>query len=161
MLQTRRKIRGDLGGGAAQSRASVILIHSLFAGALVGLPSLGCSSPSDHAGSSAVDSGELCAAQFDAIEKRCPIGADKDANVAGCKEQQRDYAGIGCQASFDAWLLCTSKPGYDCTQDSGCETQQNGYFICQSQAVQRTGCVRLGTQDTTRCTDAAKPYAFG
>jgi len=89
------------------------------------------------------------------------IGADsKDANVEDCKQQQRDYAGIGCQASFDAWLVCTSKPGYDCTHDSGCESQQNGYFICQSQAVQRTGCVRLGTQDTTRCTDAAKPYAF-
>lgn len=106
-------------------------------------------------------SGSLCEQQFDANEPKCPLGAaSKDANVQDCMLQERELAGEGCQAQFDAWLVCTTKPGYDCEQDTGCETTQNAYFSCQSQAVQRTGCVRLGAQDTTRCADAAQPYAF-
>ncbi len=142
-----------------------------------GLTALACGSPDDGkspgaggtgaaggtsaAGGTAANSGDLCSAQFDAIEKKCPIGADsKDANVADCQQQQQDYDGNGCRKQFDAWLTCTTKSSYDCTQDTGCETAQNGYFTCQSQAVQRTGCVRLGAQDTLRCTESAKPYAF-
>jgi hypothetical protein len=90
------------------------------------------------------------------------VGADaKGVTVDDCKEQQRQYAGIGCQDEFDAWLECTTQSGYDCDGDTGCESPQNGYFVCQSQAVQRTGCVRLASQDAARCSDAAKPFAFG
>jgi hypothetical protein len=106
-------------------------------------------------------SGGLCEQQFDSIEQTCPVGAaSKAANVQDCLLQEREFAGIGCQPPFDAWLVCTTQPGYDCNADTGCETTQTAYFACQSQAVLRTGCVRLGAQDTTRCADAAKPYAF-
>ncbi len=96
------------------------------------------------------------------MEKKCPIGADsKDANVQACQADQQDYAGIGCLTQFNSWLTCTaSNAAYDCETDTGCETSQASYFGCQSQAVQRTGCVRLGSQDKMRCSDASKPYAF-
>jgi len=107
-------------------------------------------------------SSDLCSQQFDTLEKKCPVGADSKAgNVAACQADQQDFAGIGCLTQFNSWLTCTAtNPAYDCEADTGCETSQNSYFTCQSQAVQRTGCVRLGSQDTARCSDAAKPYAF-
>ena len=124
-----------------------------------------CSSPvesgKDEGGNTAIPSAELCAAQYDAMEKSCPTGNDKDREVAFCKGDQQDYAGEGCQDEYDAWLQCTTGSGYHCQDDTGCETAQAGYSTCQSQAVQRTGCVRLGPQDATRCSDASKPYAFG
>ncbi|MEO8906419.1 MAG: hypothetical protein ABI488_27560 [Polyangiaceae bacterium] len=61
---------------------------------------------------------------------------------------------------LDTWLVCTTKPGYDCQADTGCETTQNAYFACQSQATLKTGCVRLASHDTTECSAASKPYAF-
>jgi len=145
-------------------REGVRLIHALWFAALMGSSVFACSSASDGgggaAGASAV-AGDPCEAQFDAIEKKCPVGAaSKDANVQDCQRQERGLAGIGCQAPFDAWLVCTTKSGYDCQQDRGCEAPQADYFTCQSLATQRTGCVRLAAQDTTRCSDASKPYAF-
>lgn len=126
---------------------------------LSGVLASACSS--DAGGGTSIPSAELCAAQFDAFEKQCPRGADqKDASVQICKEDQHDFLGIGCQDEYDAWLECTIGSGYSCTNDTGCEGPQMGYFKCQSQAVQRTGCVRLGAQDTERCSDAAKPFAF-
>jgi hypothetical protein len=120
----------------------------------------GCASSKGDAGPGpSIPTEALCEAQFDALETVCPVG-NKDVHVADCQQQQRHYAGIGCQDEFDAWLQCTTTPGYHCADDTGCEVSQNGYFACQSQAVQRTGCVRLGAQDTERCSDAAKPFAF-
>ena len=123
-----------------------------------------CSSPGNGEGggngATNVTSQELCAAQFDALERRCPLGNPKDASVDICKRDQREYAGIGCLNEYDAWLRCTTGSGYSCADDTGCEAVQSGYFGCQSRAAQRTGCVRLTAQDTTRCSDSAKPYAF-
>jgi hypothetical protein len=138
---------------------------------------VGCGTPSDDkntgsggatasggsasGGSGPTSGADLCGAQFDAMEAKCPLGADsRAANVADCQQQQRDYDGNGCRQQFDAWLVCTTKPPYDCANDTGCETTQAGYFMCQSRAVQRTGCVRLGPQDVLRCSDPTKPYAF-
>lgn len=122
-----------------------------------------CSSP-DNSGdggpSTTNPSADPCGAQFDAMEKGCPTGNERDVSVEICKSDERMYAGIGCQDEFDAWLQCTAGSGYRCAEDKGCEVPQAGYFMCQSQAVQRTGCVRLGAQDITRCSDSAKPYAF-
>ena len=132
----------------------------------LGFGAIACAS-TDHGNSgdpgTPGNSSQLCEEQFDAMEKKCPVGADsKDANVEDCQAAQQNFAGIGCLAQFDSWLSCTAtNPRYDCTTDSGCETSQGSYFSCQSQAVQRTGCVRLGgNQDATRCSDSAKPYAF-
>src|SRR4051812_10461089 len=123
-----------------------------------------CSSP-DHSGDgggggATNPSADPCGAQFDAMEKDCPSGNEKDVSVEICKGDEREFAGVGCQDEYDAWLRCTAGSGYRCADDRGCEAAQAGYFMCQSQAVQRTGCVRLGAQDTTRCSDSAKPYAF-
>jgi len=110
-------------------------------------------------GASGAASSGPCRQQSEALAVSC--GIDVETNTADCEAHERLYAGVGCQDAFDAWLLCTTKPGYDCDQDTGCESSQNGYFSCQSRAVQRTGCVRLGgEQDAMRCTDATKPYAF-
>jgi hypothetical protein len=142
---------------------------------LLGLVTLACSSSgggspatggstgasgSTGSGGSTSDA-DLCSAQFDATNVGCPLpAASKDPNVQECVVQQRDFAGIGCESQFNAWLQCTTTPAYHCQDDTGCETTQGGYFTCQSQATQRTGCVRLASQDPTRCSDATKPYAF-
>lgn len=155
-----------------------------FTGIVLGCSALACSSSDKHesgaagasstagasnaggaagsGGASGAGSASLCSAQFDAMAGTCGLTAnDRDANVQDCLDQEKGYAGIGCADEFDAWLRCTTTPAYDCTQDTGCEFSQNAYFSCQSQAVQRTGCVRLGAaQDAQRCTDASKPYTF-
>jgi hypothetical protein len=140
-----------------------------------GLVTLGCSSASDGGSSGSAGAGaaaggagatsssdaNLCSQQYDAMNVKCPLPAgSKDANVNSCLADQRDFAGIGCESQYDAWLVCTTKSGYNCQDDTGCETTQGAYFGCQSQATVRTGCVRLGSQDPTRCTDTSKPYAF-
>ena len=124
-----------------------------------------CGSPDDSnekgGAKTTIASADLCAAEFDALEKTCPSGNDRAESVEICKGQQHDYTGQGCDDDYDAWLECTAGSGYDCAKDTGCESAQTGYFTCMSQAVQRTGCVRLGPQDTTRCSaDASKPFAF-
>lgn len=120
-----------------------------------------CGSGEDPGNGTSIPSAELCAAQFDAFEDECPQGAEnKDARVQSCKVNQRDYAGIGCQDEFDAWLQCTTGSGFSCQDDTGCEQPQSGYFLCRSQAAQRTGCSRLASQDPDRCSDPAKPFAF-
>lgn len=123
-----------------------------------------CSGPDDSGnggnGGTTIPSAELCAAQFDAVEDACPTGNEKDASVEICKADQRGYASIGCQDEYDAWLQCTAGVAYDCADDTGCEVPQAGYFRCQSQAVQRTGCARLSSQSTARCSDPARPHAF-
>jgi len=127
---------------------------------------VGCSSTDNGrdagaAGATSSSDADLCSKQYDALTAKCPLSNDsKDANVQACIADQRDYAGIGCRSQFDAWLACTTKPAYDCENDTGCETPQAGYFSCRSQATVRTGCVRLAAQDATRCTDTGKPYAF-
>jgi len=128
----------------------------------LGLAISACGSTDDAGGSgNRIGSAQLCEQQFDANEMKCPLGASsKDANVDDCQRQQQNFAGIGCLAQFNSWLSCTTKPPYDCMTDTGCERAQSSYFSCQSQAVQRTGCVRLGSQDTARCSDSAKPFAF-
>ena len=125
------------------------------ASSVAGASSTGGSSSAGGAASSA-----LCGQQFDAMAP-CGLGPeDREANVEDCQAAEHQYAGIGCQDEFDSWVLCTTTPAYDCNQDTGCEATQGSYFSCQSAAVQRTGCVHLGTQDTARCSDASKPYAF-
>ncbi|MEO6601279.1 MAG: hypothetical protein ABIQ16_15485 [Polyangiaceae bacterium] len=138
----------------------VVACGSTDSGSKGGAGSPGSAGSTASAGAS--NSSDLCAQQFDAMEKKCPIGADsKDANVQACKADQQDYAGIGCLTQFNSWLTCTAtNSAYDCELDTGCEASQGSYFGCQSQAVQRTGCVRLGSQDAMRCSDATKPYAF-
>ena len=131
-------------------------------GASGGQPGTAGSAASAGSTASGGGSSDLCSQQFDAMEKKCPVGADsKSGNVEACHADQQDYAGNGCLTQFNSWLSCTAtNPAYDCETDTGCETSQGSYFTCQAQAVQRTGCVRLGSQDKTRCSDAAKPYAF-
>jgi hypothetical protein len=166
MLWKNSKIREIHQVQSTPAGQSVRLIHGLWFAALAVLSISACSSSGEGAAGAggsgaAAGSGNLCEAQFDALEKDCPVGAaSKDANVQDCQQQERGLAGIGCQSAFDAWLSCTTKSGYDCKQDTGCEGPQNGYFSCQSQATLRTGCVRLAPQDATRCSDASKPYAF-
>lgn len=137
----------------------------------LGLVTLACSSTSGGSTASGGSTGsggakssndaDLCSEQFDATNVGCPLPASsKDANVQSCVTQQREFAGIGCVSQFDAWLQCTTTLSYDCQDDTGCETTQQAYFTCQSQATLRTGCVRLASQDPTRCSDATKPYAF-
>ena len=134
---------------------------------LVGFMALGCSSPSSSdpagsAGTSASNSAELCDKQYDAMIKNCSAEeSSREGNVHSCQADQRDYQGIGCKSQYDSWLVCTTQSGYDCNADTGCEAPQNSYFGCQSQSVQRTGCVRLEAHDASKCTDASKPYAFG
>lgn len=175
MVRENSQMGETCGVQTARAGASVRLFHALWLGALTVLPVAACSAPGDGAGAeggagaagagtagSAAMSGDPCEAQFDALERDCPVGADsRDANLEACREQRRGLAGIGCQAQYDAWLSCTTQPGYDCQQDTSCEGPQGGYFRCQSLATQSTGCVRLAAQDTERCSDAAKPYAFG
>ena len=145
-----------------QQIGRLVIAWVLVAG---GVLAAACGSPDNSGdggnGGTSVPSAELCAAQFDAMEKACPSGNAKDASVEICKGDQREYAGIGCQDEYDAWLQCTAGSAYHCADDMDCEVPQAGYFMCQSQAVQRTGCVRLSPQDTTRCSDSAEPYAFG
>ncbi|HWZ89851.1 MAG TPA: hypothetical protein VNW92_13405, partial [Polyangiaceae bacterium] len=140
-------------------------------GLLFGLVTLGCSSTtggnsgsggaSGTAGTASSSDVNLCNEQYDAVNVKCPLPADsKEGNVRACMADQQDFAGIGCKSQYDAWLVCTTMSGYDCVNDTGCETTQGAYFSCQSQATARTGCVRLGSQDTARCTDNSKPYAF-
>ena len=66
-----------------------------------------CSSP-DNSGdggpSTTNPSADPCGAQFDAMEKGCPTGNERDVSVEICKSDERMYAGIGCQDEFDAWL---------------------------------------------------------
>src|SRR5450432_524061 len=137
----------------------------------LGLVTLACSSTSGGSaggggssgsgGTATTNDADLCSEQFDATNVGCPLPADsKDANVQSCILQQREFAGIGCVSQYDAWLRCTTTLAYHCQDDTGCETTQQGYFTCQSQATVRTGCVRLAPQDPTRCSDATKPYAF-
>jgi hypothetical protein len=137
---------------------------------LFGFVSLGCSSPSGGSSASGGSSGsagapssgdaDLCSQQYDATNVKCPLPAgSKDANVEACIADQQDFAGIGCKSQYNAWLVCTTTSVYDCEEDTGCETTQDAYFSCQSQATASTGCVRLGSQDTL-CTDMSKPYAF-
>ena len=133
---------------------------------------LGCSSTSDgggspassnpgSAGAASASDANLCSEQYDAMNVKCPLpDGSKDPNVQQCVVAQREFAGIGCESQYDAWLVCTTKPGYNCQDDTGCEASQAGYFSCQSQVTASTGCVRLASQDTSRCSDSSKPYAF-
>ena len=127
-------------------------------GLLLGLVAFGCSSTTgDNSGSSDMN---LCSEQYDALNVRCPLPDSRQANVQACISDQREFAGIGCESQYDAWLVCTMTAGYDCSNDTGCEVTQGAYFSCQSQATARTGCVRLASQDAVRCSDDGKPYAF-
>jgi hypothetical protein len=113
------------------------------------------------AGSSGTGDTDLCNAQYDAMVANCGAPeSSRQGNVLACQDAERDFQGIGCKSQYDSWLLCTTKPGYDCTTDTGCETSQGSYFTCESQSVVRTGCVRLSSSDAIECTDASKPYAF-
>lgn len=138
---------------------------------LAGLIALGCSSPSDDnpsnggssgaAGVTGSSSEDLCDKQYDAMVSKCGAAENsRSGNVLSCRDDERDYQGIGCSKQYDSWLQCTTQSGYDCAADTGCESSQNSYFGCQSQAVIRTGCVRLGSQDVGECKDPSKPYAF-
>ena len=125
---------------------------------LAAIATVACSDGGD--GGAAPTNSDPCEAQYDAMVTRCNAPeADRAVSVGVCHDDQQGYRGIGCEDEYDAWLVCTTKSSYDCNADTGCESSQNGYFGCQSQAVLRTGCVRLTPHDA-ECSDASKPYAF-
>src|SRR6188768_4153644 len=102
-------------------------LGSLVIGLFV-TPACGPTNDDQNPGGVGTDSAELCGAQSDAFQKSCPDGPDaRAARIERCQEEQRHYDGIGCLQKYDAWLACTTRSLYDCTQDNGCEASQSGY----------------------------------
>jgi hypothetical protein len=93
---------------------------------------------------------------------KCPA-VDTTADQIGCTQEQTLYAGEGCGATWQAQQSCLASAPLNCDtgEAAGCDAQHDALFACQSMFVARTGCVRLATQDSTRCSDPSKPYADG
>src|SRR6185295_19334619 len=103
---------------------------------------LGCSSSKkdDDAGDVSHEPA-TCEGFVNRYDHFCPRTADELATErTACDDDRRNFASVGCTAAYDAWLGCGARATWDCEYGpAGCDDEQNGYFTCLSQFVQRTG----------------------
>jgi len=80
-----------------------------------------------------------------------------------CTQGENLYAGEGCTAEWQKQQHCLASAPLNCDtgEAAGCDAEHDALFACQSMFVATTGCVRLASQDSIRCTDSSKPYADG
>jgi hypothetical protein len=83
----------------------------------------------------------------------------RDTELTSCAQGTALYGPEGCLAQWNAFVNCAANaPITSCTDGpTGCDTEMNGYFGCQSRFVQKSGCARLDLDG--RCTHD-KPYLF-
>lgn len=138
---------------------------------LVALALSGCSGDSSNDGTSGgggagatVTSADSirakCQARFDHYEAACQSDLYGEPDVALCERLYLVYRPIGCEAAYDAFVLCAANATVDCGDGPAiveCTDESNAYFACDSQFTFRTGCTRLGLDD--RCSDSL-PYFF-
>jgi len=151
-------------------KRSIHVRHAIGIGASLAL-ALGCGSADDD-DTQARDPAPgpaTCTGMVDRELSFCPMFADqREQQVQGCERDRTGYQSVGCAAAHDRYLGCSASARWDCEEGAaGCEDEQNGYFACVSQFVQRTGCTYSGPQaacppstpNTLGCLTAQPPDA--
>ncbi len=94
------------------------------------------------------------------VAAACP-GTTAASTIITCQQGESLYPPEGCGAAWQAYVACATQAPYSCANGpTGCDTQQNAYFACQSAFASSSGCTRLGANNDAKCA-AATPYAFG
>jgi hypothetical protein len=124
---------------------------------------VGCGSDDDDSKNGPQGSNQpgTCAGQTDRMLEFCPDRADqRDFDIEQCESTRRSFEAMDCEASYDQWLGCSARASWNCEEGpSGCDSEQNAYFSCQSAFAARTLCSSLGDNDAG-CT-AERPFRFG
>lgn len=100
---------------------------------------------------------EKCTASVEHTAELCD-DEPEPVLINGCVDDYANYAPIGCESEFDAYVACMATEDSACSDADPCGEELDAVFGCNSAFAQRTGCSRTGTRDDG-C-PAESPYAI-